>query len=1024
MGHTTYVPESSTISELAQQITEQSEHIQGSDPVNTLLSMLGSRFQCDRVFICERRKNGSFDNTYEWCAEDVISEKDLFQNSPSSTYAVWYARFEKERSVIVQDVEDLKEEDLNLYYLLSRQKIHTVVVDQIRFHGIDFGLIGIDNPSPDEIEHIKDVLTTLRPYLSSLLESRNMKRMMTESGYLDRLTGAGNRLSLNDLLERLPKGEALGLFAVDVINLKKINDLQGHHAGDELLQRMTELLNQSFGPNYVFRIDGDEFLALYLEPQEDGLVERNRELMNALNAEGISAACSYCYENPWVTDFDTLLRRLDLSLYEEKRSLLRHNDQETKVSKDHYRKTLLLLDLVSETVAPLFQPKEDGHDPHPIHLSDVCESHAAKIHPEDQSLYRSFWDKEKIRSQFHRKPQSSPAIVYRVKRGEEWIWTEESMELLEEGSDGFRVLVTVRMDQAMRPFHPIHDAVIEEASHARASVTMYRNREFFHRAASWMSQTDAAKLAMIAVDINHFKLYNNMFGRKAGNRMLEMIQDTLLRLSRDYHGISGYMGNDNFAMLLPMYQISMEEAVRRMEQQLREFRIPTLFMPCAGVYICEDFSELPSEQYEFASLALDEVSGDLNTHVSIFNRERYDRRKEEQFLLLDIEDGLAKEEFTFFLQPKVNMKTGHLISFEALVRWNRSGEIISPARFVEPMEKANIIHKLDMLVLHQVCAWLKDRIDHNLPVIPVSVNLSRADFDYGDVARQVSDTVRSSNIPPHLLQIEITESAFYEDDGEISRSVAFLQEHGHKILLDDFGKGFSSLNSLHSMNFDVLKLDKQFIDALNKEEDRRIVESVIRMAHMIGLLVVAEGVETPEQAELLMKLNCHYCQGYYFYRPLPKEEAEVLIHDASLIQEAPPFISGMRFGRLSFAELIDEGLLTPAQINDITGPIAIFEITPDSIHILQMNDKYAAILSESTERLNDGYNFMDQLDDSEQNVRENFLKADESPGYKSSAAFHKADGTTSLLEATIYPISRTDQARFYFISLREVEILG
>ena len=1004
---------SSELCNFTAHIFQESEQNPSSDSIEILLNAIGNSFHCDRVFICERRKNGSFDNTYEWCAPGVVSARDVFQNSPASIFASWYSMYNKTHDCFIQNVSELKNTNLDLFYLLSNQGIHTVLSDQIRYHGADYGIIGADNPSPESIDRFADALRMIRPYIASLLYSRDLKRTMLESGFIDKLTGAGSRLSLSDLLDRISRTGPLGLLAVDLINLEQYNRIHGHHAGDELLKQVTVLLSNIFGPNFVFRIDGDEFLALYLEPDDANLKQKQQYLEQALLEKDIHAACVSVYENPWTTEFDTLRRRMDLSLYEKKASILRDRKMDRAVSAEHYNKTLLLADLVSNSITALYRSSGIRLSPKYNSLSEALQLRVSNIHPEDQEIFRLFWNQDQIRSRFRRQPGSTHSIVYRVKEGDGWIQTEESLELLEKSENVFRLLITIRADSAMRPFQPIRDMIIEPDAHTKASLTMYRNKEFFRRAAYWLSQTDAKRVAMAALDINHFKLYNSMFGRDAGNHMLEMIQSTLLEYSRRYHGISGYMGNDNFAILLPLYRISAEDFAARIEEELRKFRIPTLFMPYAGVYICDDFSLLPSEQYEFANLASDNISGNLNRHVIFFDKEAYQQQKEEQFLLLDIEDGLGKEEFLFYLQPKVNMRTGCLTSFEALVRWNRNGQILSPARFVETMERANIIYRLDLMILRQVCEWLRNRLDQNLPVIPVSVNLSRADFRYGKITEEVEKIIDAWRIPPRLIQIEITESAFTEDDGEILRSISTLQKHGHRILLDDFGKGYSSLNSLSSMNFDILKLDKQFIDALDNEENRSIVESIIRMAHMIGLLVVAEGVESAEQADILMQLNCYYCQGYHFYKPMPKEDAGTLINDISIIQKEPPFISGMRFGRLNFAE----------QINSIIGPVAIFEVTDKSIHMLQMNDAYGRILSEEAENLNNNSDVMRQLDQPEADVRHSFAMADITPGYKSSASFRKKDGQFIMLEATIYPVSKTDQASFYMVSLKQKDML-
>ncbi len=1008
---------SMNINLLGKEVYSELERDPNQELLSIILQKFGSVFQCDRVYICERKKNGTFDNTYEWCAPGVISEFDMLQNDDASNYNYWYEQFSAGDGCIIQSVEELRENEPSLYHRLAKRNVRELVVCSITLRGMDYGFIAADNPNID-FSFVKECMMGMRIFIAEALFSRDLRNSLRDSGFLDRLTNAGNRMALNDVLSRIEKGHPIGFLVVDILNLKGINDTEGHHVGDSILKQLTAILNAEFGPNYVFRIGGGEFLCMYLEETDANLHRIEAAVRQKLKEEQIRAVTVCSYENPWKTDFDTLMRRMDLRLLEEKRVYRQGNFKERNVSSQEFERTVLQANLITHKVKPVYLSSDINNPVPEMDISDMTERRMKNIHPDDQNEYRTFWNEAEITSGFKRKPYERRSVVYRLKRNDLWVWTEERMELVVRTEQDNRVLVTVSTGSSMPPYNPIHDGNIEEARHAKASLVMYRNADFFHHAAVWRSQNEANSFMMLAFDINHFKLYNSMFGREAGNRLLEMVQTSMLRVSRQYHGISGYMGNDNFALLVPRHGKPLEESIQIIHREISELHIPTLFEPSIGVYLCENSDELPREQYEWALLAAEEASDNLNDHVYVFDRQRYEKRRDEQLLLLDAEDGLRKKEFTFYLQPKVNMRNGRLISFEALVRWKRGGETISPVVFVEPMEKAGMIHSLDMSVLNDVCEWLKARIDQNLPVIPVSVNLSRADFSDEAISKEVEQTVASYGIDPSLIQIEITESAFYDDDNRIRNCLDSLRGRGHRILLDDFGKGYSALNSLHTMNLDVLKLDKQFIDALDNEEDRRIVETVIRMAHMIGMLVIAEGVETAGQRDLLMKLNCYYCQGYYFYRPMPKEEAWDLINNEDLIQEELPFTAGLRFGQLSFAELIDEKLLSSEQINAIIGPIAIFEMTKDTVHILQLNDAYAKIIGVDVDDTEGRESVLDQMDESMSRIRSNFLIADEHPGATSRSGFMRSDGERVDLEAAIYPISKTEDASFYLVVLK------
>ena len=1006
-----------TLDRFGKEISDILETSAEADPLDVLVSLLGRLFTCDRVYIIERRKNGAFYNTYEWCAPGISSEMDNLQNDPPEKFSLFYDRFRTDRSIIVQKVALLRDTYPDAYKDLTRQKIHTIIADEILYHGADLGFIGVDNPAEEITENLLSCLIGMRSYINVLMNNRNLRRSILEAGFMDRLTEAGSRLALSDVLDRLPEGSPLGIFAVDIIGLKNINDTEGHEVGDRYLREVAQVLSDVFSPSCVYRYRGGELIALYYEKTAHNLHLMAQEAGNKIEEKKIPFVSAFRYENPLRTDFDVLMRRLDLHLNENKRSL--KNVMDSGKQETMNGKSLVIADLNTMTISPIYLRNENIYAGD---LETMIQKRCAIIHPEDQAVFKSFWNIAAIRGRFRTRPTDRHSIVFRILSDGVYQWTMESMELLELSENAFRILLTIETGNFVPDHVSLNESVPMSAVHARAELSMYSRQEFFHRASIWQSQQDSDMILMAAIDVNHFKLYNSIFGHEAGNRMLEMIQTTLLALTHDLHGISGYMGNDNFALMIPVMKNRKDELLERIEIFLKSLDIPNLFTPQAGIYISLDRHELPGEQYEWASLALDNPEENGDSLIRIFSREVYEKQRQEQLLLLDIEKAFRMDEFIFFLQPKVNMETGRLTSFEALVRWKKDGKILPPGMFVDAMEKSGMIHDLDLTVLHQVCRWIKGRIDRHLPVIPVSVNLSRADFAYENISAVVNETIRSYDLDPGLIQIEITESAFFDDEGELRRSVEEMHSSGHSILLDDFGKGYSSYTSLHSMSLDVLKLDKQFIDSLNQEEVRNIVETIVRMAHMLGLLVIAEGVETKEQAEQLLSLNCYYCQGYHFYRPLPVEEAEKLIATPAMIQQEKPFHSGLRFSHLSFAQLINEKLIPDVSVDAIAGPLAVLEMTDDYIHILQMNEAYAQILAMDNSDTCGKEKFISQMEESEESIRKNLDLSLQNPGHKSCSGFTRKDGSYTNLEASTYPISSTKDAKFFLVSLREIPV--
>lgn len=218
---------------------------------------------------------------------------------------------------------------------------------------------------------------------------------------------------------------------------------------------------------------------------------------------------------------------------------------------------------------------------------------------------------------------------------------------------------------------------------------------------------------------------------------------------------------------------------------------------------------------------------------------------------------------------------------EALVRWiHPEWGFMSPAEFIPLFEKNGFIHRLDKYIWKQVCELINKWKGEGYPLLPVSVNVSRIDIYQMDLADTLVSMAEKYGIDPSYLHLEITESAYSENPGQIINTVNQLRQHGFVIEMDDFGSGYSSLNMLNQMEMDYLKLDMKFIqNELSKPEERSILNYIIAMAHGIGLRVVAEGVETREQLNRLRDTGCDYVQGYYFAKPMPVEEFEKLLRN-------------------------------------------------------------------------------------------------------------------------------------------------
>lgn len=236
-----------------------------------------------------------------------------------------------------------------------------------------------------------------------------------------------------------------------------------------------------------------------------------------------------------------------------------------------------------------------------------------------------------------------------------------------------------------------------------------------------------------------------------------------------------------------------------------------------------------------------------------------------------MQKALLNNEFMMFLQPKHSISTGKIIGAEALARWKHPTRgMVSPAEFIPVFEENGFIIKLDTFIWEEACKRIRKWIDCGISPVPVSVNISREYVHTFDVTSMLLKLVEKHDIPISLLELEITESA---DSIGVEEIVRKLKSSGFKMLMDDFGSGYSSLNMLKNTPFDVLKIDKSFLDEfMDTDRGRKIIEHTISMSQDIGLDIIAEGVETNEQAQFLSQCGCDAAQGFFYSKPIPADE--------------------------------------------------------------------------------------------------------------------------------------------------------
>ncbi len=418
------------------------------------------------------------------------------------------------------------------------------------------------------------------------------------------------------------------------------------------------------------------------------------------------------------------------------------------------------------------------------------------------------------------------------------------------------------------------------------SLTLLPNRHWmmhFLPEALQRAAEDGTLLAVLFVDLDDFKTVNDTQGHAAGDELLRGAALRLQSLLGPYDSITR-LGGDEFTIILERLpsQAAAEVVAARISTA---FRLPFAIGAHShaigvsiGISIFPDHADDPDALLRYADIAMYAAKqGGKSRHV-LYQQAlsqnlmvKFNTRKA-------LELAIERNEFVLHYQPRVNTISGEFCSMEALVRWmHPTRGLVPPLEFIPLAEETGLILKLGEMVIEMTCAQVAAWQAEGVRPVPVSINVSLRQFNESDLKRQLTSSMARHGIAPHLIEIELTESCMMGEHSDVARDLAALQALGIKLLVDDFGTGYSSLSQLQKLDLDVLKVDRSFTSELGKTAEGVVFFSaIISMAHALDMTVVAEGVETFEQVQLLRDLGCDEMQGYYISRPVPAADIKLL----------------------------------------------------------------------------------------------------------------------------------------------------
>ena len=406
-------------------------------------------------------------------------------------------------------------------------------------------------------------------------------------------------------------------------------------------------------------------------------------------------------------------------------------------------------------------------------------------------------------------------------------------------------------------------------------VTGGYNKDYFIQKGGKKISSNRRKYAIVQLRLQKYRNYCTAYGLKQGENLLEELNGYIEELL-DKHEIVAHIEKSDFVLLL-IYEDddSLNGRIHNIMNYLREKWGSQHLLFSAGICPVKTKNDDISVLLTCVGLSVPNTVK-MQDEIVWYDNSMKESQVWERRIEDDMENALDNNEFKVYLQPKYSTKEEELSAAEALVRWVHPVlGFISPGKFIPLFEKNGFILQLDDYMLTEVCrlqsAWEKQ----GKQLVPISVNVSRAHFAEDNLAEHICSIVDKFNVPHKYIELELTESAFFDDKSILLETIRKLKSFGFKVSMDDFGAGYSSLNSLKELPLDIIKLDAEFFRSVDDlERSRLIVGETITLAKKLGLDIVAEGIETREQVDFLVEQNCDLIQGFYFSKPLPIEEFE------------------------------------------------------------------------------------------------------------------------------------------------------
>ncbi|MEG2775069.1 MAG: EAL domain-containing protein [Acetivibrio sp.] len=478
---------------------------------------------------------------------------------------------------------------------------------------------------------------------------------------------------------------------------------------------------------------------------------------------------------------------------------------------------------------------------------------------------------------------------------------------------------------------------------------LYNRTTFYAETKKMLLDNRQMQFVMLRMDIERFKIINELWGREEGDKLLRYIGDKLrYKLSMNPLITFGRTEADIFYICFVYSEDNDMKMIDYIEKILSEYEIDFEIVPYFGMYVIKNHDMPINLMCDRTNLAIRTIKGNYIKRYAYYDENLRKAMLWEQEIVNQMATALLEKQFVIYLQPQCNIQTGVPVAAEVLVRWNYPKRgMIFPGDFIPIFERNGLIMKLDAYVWEESCKLIRKWLDEGKHPHPISVNVSRINLYNPKLCDTIIGMVEKYDLPVKLLELEITESAYSDSQNLLISVMERLQKYGFTVLMDDFGSGYSSLNMLKEAVVDILKLDLIFLSGEDKmARGGNILASVVRMAKWLKLACIAEGVETKEQVDFLRSIGCTIAQGYYYAKPMPIDEYEIYLER---MEESGPYTYDNLEEPMSMDAVWDPTAPVNAMFNSMISAVGIYEYSKGHIEAIRLNDSYFDMIGETRE---------------------------------------------------------------------------